>query len=113
MFFVPYVGFVLHQVLSQATQTQTAVEGVSMNINIPCNLGRQEHAPLWNINGTSYELFDIPLRFSFIPVVDSFTELTIPDVSLELNNTIFQCVLIEPDGNVVYGIINRLIVLPS
>ena len=98
---------------AQQTQTQTAVAGVSTNINIPCSLGREEEAPFWYINYTVYELFSIPSSFPYIPVVDSYTQLTIPEVAEELNNTLFRCGHIDDSGDVVFGVPQRLLVVPS
>ena len=98
------------QYVHQQTQNQTAVAGVSTNINIPCSLGREEQAPFWYINDTSYELFSIPQFFSYIPVVDSYTQLTIPMVYPELNDTFFRCAHIDNRGIVVFGVPQRLLV---
>lgn len=103
----------LQECSAQQTQTQTAVAGISTNINIPCSLGREEEAPFWYINDTSYELFSIPQFFPYIPVVDSYTQLTIPVVVEELSGTLFQCAIFEPDGLVRDRIINQLNVHPS
>ena len=93
--------------------TQTAVAGLSTNINIPCALGREEEAPFWYINDTTYELFSIPLDFRYIPVVNSYTQLTIPVVVEELSGTLFRCAIYEPSGLVPDSIITQLIVQPS
>ena len=91
-----------------AQQVQTAVAGVSTNINIPCSLRREDEAPFWYINGTSYELFSIPQFFPYIPVVDSYTHLTIPMIYPELNDTLFRCAHIDNRGIVVLGVPQRL-----
>ena len=90
---------------------QAAVEGISTNINIPCNLGRLGAAPLWKVNGTLYELTSLP---SYI-MVDSFSLITIPTVTIGLNNTTFQCVIYDADrpNNLLPGTITRLIVIPG
>ena len=95
---------------SQAIE-QTAVEGISTNINIQCNLGRQRAAPLWKINGTLYELTSLP---SYI-IVDSFSLITIPTITIDLNNTTFQCVSYDEDSpnKLLLGTINRLTVVPG
>ena len=93
--------------------TQTAVAGVSTNINIPCALGREEEAPFWYINDTVYELFNIPVDFRYIPVVNSYNQLTIPVVVEELSGTLFQCAIYEPSGLLYDRIITQLIVQPS
>lgn len=93
-----------------------AVEGVSTNINIQCNLGRQGVAPFWIINGSVYELFSIPVTFlplvTPIPMVESYSALTIPMVTVDLNETTFQCALFSENG-VIFGRITRIIVIPS
>ena len=95
---------------AQQPQNQTAVAGVSTNINIPCSLGREEEAPFWYINDTVYELFSIPSNFLYIPVVDSYTQLSIPEVAEELNHTVFTCGHIDDSGELVSGVPQRLIV---
>ena len=103
---------ILQSVSPQEENVQIAVAGQSSNINIPCNLGRGEEAPFWFINGTTYELFSIPLVLTFIPVVNSYTELTIPTVTIELDDTLFQCATYNDEG-LVPGIATRLRVQPS
>ena len=96
----------------QMPNIQTAVEGVSANINIPCNLDRGEEAPFWFINETAYELLSIPLDFPYIPTVNSFSQLTIPVVTINLNNTQFQCASFGEDGSLRQGIAVLLTVEP-
>ena len=84
-------------------EIQTAVEGVSTNINIPCNLGGEVEAPFWFINGTSHELFSIPLNVPYIPMVDSFAGLTIPVVTLNLSETVFQYAIYNDDRRLGAG----------
>ena len=93
---------------------QRAVAGISTNINIQCNLDRQTAPPFWIINGTTYELFSIPFQFlsGIIPVVNSYSALTIPIVTTHLDNIVFQCVVFTTDG-VINGSITRLIVEDS
>lgn len=96
---------------------QTAVAGVSANIIVPCSLGRQpqDEPPCWYINGSVYELFSIPHTFlpgatpavHLIPVVDSYSALTIPEVTTGLDDTTFQCAVFNQDG-IVLGIVNTL-----
>ena len=74
-----------------------AVAGLSASI--PCEFGNIiQEAPFWLINGTVYELFSIPRHFPFIPVVDSYSALTIPSAYLELDNTTFQCAILSENG---------------
>ena len=91
-----------------------AVEGVSININIPCSL-RLDVAPFWAINGSVHELFNIPQSFPYglIPVVDSFTGLTIPVVTSDLDGIIFQCAIFDENGRTILGIGTRLRVQPG
>lgn len=97
---------------------QVAVEGLSTNINIQCSLGRQGVAPFWIINGSVHELFGIPSTFlpeitpAVIPIVDSYTALTIPVVTRELNDVTFQCGIFSDNG-VIMGAITRIVVVPS
>ena len=93
---------------------QAGVAGISTNVNIECSLGRQEAAPFWQINGTVYELFSISCAFFFgvIPVVNSYSSLTIPRLTVELNGTDFQCIVFSED-RVIYATKTRLRVFPS
>ena len=93
---------------------QAGVAGISTNVNIECNLGRQEAAPFWQINGTVYELFSISCAFFFgvIPVVNSYSSLTIPRLTVELNGIDFQCIVFSED-RVIYATKTRLRVIPS
>ena len=94
---------------------QVAVAGISRNINIQCNLGRQETAPFWIINGSILELFSIPQTFlpGTMLVVNGFAGLTIPVVTTDLDGVTFQCGTYNEDGMIVLGSGTRLIVLPS
>jgi len=80
---------------------QITVEGVSTNINIVCSLGNQEGAPFWYINNTAYELFSIPWKFHFIPVVESYSFLVIPRISLDLNGLVLQCGSFDESGMLI------------
>ena len=71
--------------------TQTAVEGVSTNIAIQCDLVQQMAAPFWRINDHVYDIFHVPAYFR----VGSYITLTIPEVSRSINNYTFQCILID------------------
>lgn len=100
-------------VVGVQTIDQRAVAGISTNINIQCNLGRQVEAPFWFINVSVYELFSIRLYVNFIPTVESYSLLTIPTVTEDLNGTIFQCASFNEIGMLLLGIAIRLIVFPS
>ena len=95
--------------------SQTAVAGVSTNINIPCALGREESAVHWIINGSYYGYLGMVVRpLPFLPVVHSQTQLTIPAPGLDLNGTTFQCfVFFRAKGLVKDGTINILLVKPN
>ena len=75
---------------------QGAITGLSTSI--PCELGRQADAPFWFINDTVYELFSIPQHFPSIPVVNSYTSLSIPFVTFMVDNVVFRCATFEEDG---------------
>ena len=70
---------------------QNAVEGISTNIAIQCGLDRQMAAPFWRINDHVYDIFHAPAYFR----VESYTALTIPEVSQAFDDYTFQCVLID------------------
>lgn len=104
---------------SQQQTEQQAVAGISTNINIECNLGRKNETPFWIIDGTVYELFSIPTTFlpdvspAVIPVVESYSGLTIPLATVELDETTFQCAIFS-DSGVVMGSDNTVLrILPS
>ena len=97
---------------------QAAVAGLSTNIVINCGLGRQDEAPFWVINGSIYELFSIPQSFlsngvPVVPTVDSFERLAIPQVTTDLNRTVFQCDLFGDNGVIIEGQRTKLIVTSS
>lgn len=98
--------------MSESTPIQIAVEGISANIFISCQLGRESDAPFWFINNVAYELLNIPIDFPFIPIVDSYSQLTIPVVSLDLNDTHFQCASFYTD-ELVKGNPTVIHVIPS
>ncbi len=89
-------------------QSQGALSGLSTSI--PCY--NHEETPFWFINGTVYELFSIPRHFPFIPVVDSYSALTIPYVYLALDQTTFQCAMFGENG-LENGTLTQLTVIPS
>lgn len=92
---------------------QTAVAGLSTNIDIPCNVGLQGETPFWYINGSVYEFFSIPRSFlpglspEVIPIVDSYSGLDFPVVIKELDGTIFQCAIFSKSGR-IFGITTSL-----
>ena len=88
-----------------------AVEGVSTNIIIPCNL-QLDVAPFWIVNGSVYELFN-SLLYGLIPVVGRFTGLTIPVVTQDLDGIIFQCATFNENGRTILGGGIRLRVQPG
>lgn len=83
----------------QQIQTLTVEDG-QRNVTIPCDLQR-EQSPFWFVNGSAYGLMEIPLDFPSIPEVNSYIQLTIPIVTRELNNTIFQCASFDAGGLVL------------
>ena len=87
---------------------RNVVEGVDTNVVIPCDLNSQmDAAPFWRINDRVYDFFHVPAYFR----VESY--ITIPEVSLSLNNYIFQCVLIDHTTDPIreiHGIQTKLIV---
>ena len=103
-------GLLLSLSSQQQQQDQTAVAGTSTNIGIHCDLGRQDEAPFWIINGSIYELFSIPHSFlsnglPIIPTVNSFTRITIPIITTDLNGrTVFQCGLFGDNDVVLDGL---------
>jgi len=70
------------------------------------------------INGSVYELFSIPYNFvskagtSIILEVNGYSSLTIPAITVDLNETTFQCASFNNDG-VILRCETRLIVYAS
>lgn len=75
---------------------QGAVTGLSTSI--PCDHGRQVEAPFWFIGGIVYEIFSIPLYFPSIPIVNSYTSLSIPNVTFRVDNIVFRCATFDQNG---------------
>ena len=104
--------------LSHQQQEQVAVDRVSANINIPCNLGRRGAKPFWIIDEFVYELFSIPYAFRpdvnppLIPVANTYSSLRIPLVTRDFNGTTFQCA-INTENGVIFGRITIIRVMPS
>ena len=85
------------------------VEGTSTEIS--CNVS-QQYIPEWSINGSLYLLYQIPLVFPAISIMDGYEQLTILQVPAELNNTSFQCV-VNDGASLLRGTITILRVLPG
>ena len=85
----------------------TAVEGVSDNVMILCDLHLQMAAPFWRINNRVYDIFHVPAYFK----VESYRTLTIPKVSRSFNNYTFQCILIDHTTDPIREINGTLTVL--
>lgn len=76
---------------------------------IPCNLARLGIGVFWRINQTLFHINNLPRLYR----VDGFSSLRIPEVSRDLNGTIFQCIAIDASTNPVTihnGTITELIV---
>ena len=63
------------------------LEGTSMNVQISCEIITPY--PLWQINDSVYDLNNIKLPY--ITSSNNFHTILIPQVSLCLNDTTFQC----------------------
>ena len=75
---------------------KTVVEGLSRNVNIPCNLHRPTNSlPYWNISGYIYELFSLPSSFK----ADGPEAITIPTVDRSLDSLTLQCLVIDTDSD--------------
>ena len=105
-----FIGYLT--ALSYQQQEQVAVDRQSANISIPCNLGLQGTKPFWIINGFVYDVFSIPYAFPAIPVVKSYSSLTIPLVTTDFNGTTFQCA-INTENGVIFGRSTRIKVVSS
>ena len=92
---------------SELTETiVTHVDGVSSNVWISCEV--KNGLFLWRINNSLYDFNNIEL--SFIQRANNFYTLIIPQVSLCLNDTTFQCIPSELlENNRRY---TRMIVVP-
>lgn len=82
----------LQQVAGQPSVEIRVVEGLSSNINIPCDLDRQFHPVYWKIQGRVYDLYSIPRIFEMI----SHESITLPTVDRRMNGWTFQCFAIDP-----------------
>ena len=88
----------------------TVVEGISANVMILCDLHMQMTAPFWRINDHVFDIFHVPVYFK----AESYTALTIPEVSRSFNNYTFQCILIDHTTDPIreiHGILTELTVI--
>ena len=65
----------------------TVVEGISANVNIPCNLNLETGSLYWEINGLIFDLYSVPEQFA----TDGYVGLVIPSVHRGMNGWTFQC----------------------
>ena len=88
------VVFLMHLqgVVSQATVQKLAVEGLSSNVDILCDLDRRLQPFYWDIQGQIYELYAVPEIFT----VRGHGALNIAAVDRRLNGWRFQCFSLYP-----------------
>ena len=77
---------------NELTVNKVAVEGVSINVDILCNLVRQFHPLYWRIQGRIYDLFSIPELF----IIREHEAITIPTVDRRMDGWDFQCFTVDP-----------------
>lgn len=63
------------------------VEGLSINVNIPCNLNQQTGALYWKINDLIFDLYSVPELFE----TNGYAGLTIPRAHRGMDGWRFQC----------------------
>ena len=73
----------------------TAVEGISTNINIQCDLNRHNNALYWRINDRDYDLYSVPDIF----IIDGYEVLTLKNVNRNMNGWRFFCFTVSIDSN--------------
>ena len=98
----------------QTTFAKTAVEGVSRNINILCDLDRQFYPLYWKINELIYDQYNVPQNFTVV----EHEALVISDVDRRMDGWRFQCFTVNPSSSdgltpgfvtiltIIYGIIH-------
>ena len=80
---------------AQTTFAKTAVEGVSRNINILCDLDRQFHPLYWKINELIYDQYNVPQIFTVV----GHEALVISDVDRRMDGWRFQCFTVNPSSS--------------
>ena len=93
---------------TQEITEKTVVEGLSVNVDILCNIDRQLHPLYWKIQGKIYDLDSIPEFFD----VHGHEALNLQNVDRRLNGWSFQCFTIDTSTSegVYSGLITRLTV---
>lgn len=81
-------------------------EGFS--VNIPCDIAISREIPLWIINQSYYDVSHIPSFFNAI-VENDFKSFEIPEVTLAMSDTTFQCFGYK-ENEKQFGIITKLVV---
>ena len=87
------VVFLLRLISGQvSTIRKTEVEGLSLNVDILCDLDRQFHPLYWDIQGRVYSLYTIPEIF----IIRGHEAITLPTVDRRMDGWRFQCFTIDP-----------------
>ena len=96
---------------NELTVDKVAVEGLSRNVDILCNLDRQFHPLYWKIQGQIYDLYSIPELF----IIREHEAITIPTVDRRMDGWDFQCFTVDPrrENRLHPGQITNLTVLYS
>lgn len=91
------------------SQNVVAVEGLSMNVNILCDLDRQFHPLYWRIQEQIYDLYGVPAIFR----VRGFEAITITSVDRRMDGWRFQCFTIDPsaEGGLKPGLVTTLTIV--
>ena len=88
---VVMLSFLQESTAAQPIKT-VAVEGLSKNINILCDLDRQFHPVYWKIENQIYDLYNVPAMF----IVRGHEAISMPEVDRRMNGWRFQCFTVEP-----------------
>lgn len=112
MFLCPYIhslinynNYYIGAVQISGPRNVTVCEGQTVEMQCVVN---PFIIPVWKISGTIYSLFSIPSG-TYSLDLQTFT-LTIPNVSVSLNATTYQCFVHTPDSKIHLSTIGTLIV---
>jgi hypothetical protein len=91
------------------SQNVVAVERLSSNVNILCDLDRDSHPLYWIIQGQVYELYSVPRIFR----VRGYEAITLTSVDRRMDGWVFQCFNVNPDNEegLTPGLITTLTVV--
>ena len=77
-----------------------AVEGLSANVNILCNLDHETGPLYWRINGLVFDLYSVPEAFE----AEGYVGLVIPRVHRGMDGWTFQCFTVADARNSYFNL---------